>query len=146
MEAGRQTNNEIAARRRQRARRHDEATTQLSEIRQYSFDVVRIVYLDWRNSYPHLRGSRLDYTQKSHVRSDFWNMQHSNTAQPRRDLIEIGEPFPADCGFEIVKARNFSSGMRQVSDEAASNRIGYPCENDRNGTRGLQRCCDDRVC
>src|ERR1035437_3457723 len=80
IEAGRQTNNEIAARRRQRARRHDQATALLSESRQYSFDVVGSAYLGRRNSYPHLRGNGLDHTQKSYVRSDFRNMHDGNTA------------------------------------------------------------------
>jgi hypothetical protein len=111
IEAGRQTDNEIAARRRQRARRDDKATTTLvCEIREYSFDVIGVAYLGQRNSYPHLRGGGLDHTEKSYVRYDLWNMHDSNTAQSRRYLIEIGEPFPADCGFEIVKARNFSPG------------------------------------
>ena len=87
----------------------------MSEIRQYSFDVVGIVYLGWRNSYPHLRGRRLDHTQKSHVRSDFWNVHNSNTAQFWRDLVEIGKPFPADRWLEIVEARNFF-----LQDEASS--------------------------
>src|SRR5882757_6927559 len=146
IEAGRQTNNEIAARRCQRARRHDEATTLLSKIRQYSFDVVGVAYLGRRNSYPHLRSSGLNHPQKSYVWRDFRNMHDSNTAQSRRYLVEIGEPFPADWGLEIVKACNFSSGMMQVRDETASDRIGYPSEDHRNRPRDIQCCRHYRIC
>lgn len=104
--------NKIAARRRQCARCHNKAATLLFEIRQYSFDIVGIAYLSRPNSNPHLRGSRLDDTQKGHVRGDFWNMQDSNAAQPRRDLVEIGEPFPADCRLKIVKAPPWRKFLR----------------------------------
>jgi len=106
----------------------------LSESRQHSLDVSRVAYLGCSHSYPHLRSRGFDHTQKSYVRSDFRNVHDSNTAQPRRDLTEISEPFPADRRLEIVEARNFSSGMRQVRDETASDRIGYPCE-----TTGMER-------
>src|ERR1700688_282334 len=60
--------------------------------------------------------------------------------------MEIGEQFPANCGLEIMKARNFSSGMRQVRDETASDRIGHPGEDDRDGTGGVKRCRNHRIC
>src|SRR6516225_938694 len=72
-------------------------------------------------------------------------MHDSNTAQPRCYLVEISEPLTADCRLEIVKARNFSSGMRKIWDETTSDGIRYPSKYDRDRARDLQCCRDHRI-
>jgi len=112
----------------------------LAESRYHSLDVGRIADLGCSHCYPHLRGNCFDHAQKGHIRSDFRNVHDSNMAYGGRDLAEISQPFPANCRLEIVEACNFSSGMRQVRDETASNWIGHPGEHDGDGARGVQ-CC-----
>src|SRR5262249_53577106 len=51
-EPGRQPNNEIAPRRRQRARRYDKAATLLPEGRQTTLDIGGIADLSCRHRYP----------------------------------------------------------------------------------------------
>src|SRR6516164_8320838 len=45
-----------------------------------------------------------------------------------------------------MEAGDVSSGMRQVGDKPASDRVGYPGKDDRDGTRCLQGRRDHRIC
>ena len=56
-----------------------------------------------------------------------------------------GQPLSADGWLEIVEAGDVSAGMGQVGNKSASDRIGHPGEDDRNGARGFQGCRNDRI-
>jgi len=72
-------------------------------------------------------------------------MHNCNAAQIGCDLFEKSHPLPANSPLEIVKASDVSARMRQIGHKSASDRIGHPGEDDRNGTRRFQRCRNDRI-
>src|SRR5205807_1666660 len=103
--------NEVATRRRQRARCHNQTdATLLPEIRQHAFDVGGVAYLGRRYRYSHLRAGGLNDAQKRYIWCNFGDVDDRNTAQPGSDLVEIGKPLAADCRLEIMKTCNFSAG------------------------------------
>lgn len=83
--------------------------------------------------------------QEPNVRHDIWNMHDCDAAQIGRDLFEKSHPLTADGRLEIVKASDVSARTRQVGHKSASDRIGYPSEDDRDGARRFQRCRNDRI-
>jgi hypothetical protein len=74
---------------------------------------------------------------------DLWTVNECHTAHARRDLLEHLQPFSADSRLKILEARDVSTRMREVCNEAASDRIG---NDDEHNWDRLSRISHDRGC
>src|ERR1039458_4049739 len=50
----------------------------------------------------------------------FRNVDDGRPTHPWRDLLEHAQPFPAHCGFKIMKSGHVSARMREARDVSAS--------------------------
>ena len=63
------------------------------------------------------------------------NVDDRDAAQTGRDLFQQIQPLSPDRRLEIVEAGDISAGDGAVRTESASDRIGHPGEDDRDGAR-----------
>ena len=137
---GRQRDDQIAMKLRQRARRHDQAAIRSArEGRDGALDLARVAHVDRSYLHPERRRHGLDYAKLANSGGCGGIPKNRHSRHARRDLLEQLQPFPADAVFEIHEPGGVAARPRQAVDEAGADRIDDDREHDRHGAGRLQQ-------
>ena len=137
---GRQRDDQIAMRARQRARRHDQAAIRgAREGRDGALDLAGVAHIDRAHLHAERRRHGLDDGELADPGGCGRVPKDRRARHARRDLLEQLQPFSRQAVFELHEAGGVAARPRQAIDEAGADRIGDDREHDRHGAGRLQQ-------